>query len=131
MIFVINEQYVVDKRGEPVSVILDIGVYRKILEELAAVRAYDAAKASGDEAILFEQAIEEIERMHQRLSTMPSSMLTVVGEESLRRQRERDADELLSLCDAAAEMWRGDFDAVEEIRQMRQERDEQIWPSRL
>jgi hypothetical protein len=39
--------------------------YRKILEELetlASMRAYDAAKASGDEAIPFEEAVQEIER---------------------------------------------------------------------
>ena len=34
MAFAIDEQYVVDKNGDPVGVILDIGVYRKILEEL-------------------------------------------------------------------------------------------------
>jgi hypothetical protein len=65
MALIVNEQYVTDKRGKPVSVILDIDVYHKILEELeelAAIRAYDAAKASGDEAIPFEQAVEEIER---------------------------------------------------------------------
>jgi len=64
----INEQYVVDKKGNPISVILDIGAYRDILvelEELAAIRAYDAAKASDDEAIPFEQAIEEIEQACQ------------------------------------------------------------------
>jgi hypothetical protein len=68
MALAIDEQYVVDKNGDPVGVILDIGVYRKILEELeelATIRAYDAAKASGDEAIPFEQAIEEIERARQ------------------------------------------------------------------
>jgi predicted DNA-binding protein (UPF0251 family) len=32
------------------------------LEELEAIRAYDRAKASQDEAIPFEQAVEEIER---------------------------------------------------------------------
>jgi hypothetical protein len=31
------------------------------LEELESVLAYDAAKASGDEAIPFEQALEEIQ----------------------------------------------------------------------
>jgi hypothetical protein len=31
------------------------------LEELEAIRAYDAAKASGDQAIPFEQAIAEVE----------------------------------------------------------------------
>jgi hypothetical protein len=30
------------------------------LEELESVRAYDAAKASGDEAVPFEQALQEI-----------------------------------------------------------------------
>ena len=68
MAFAIDEQYVVDKNGDPVGVILDIGIYHKILEELeelAAIRAYDAAKASDDEAIPFEQALEEIERARQ------------------------------------------------------------------
>ena len=32
------------------------------LEELESIRAYDAAKASGDGAIPFQQAMEEIER---------------------------------------------------------------------
>jgi len=65
MALVINEQYVVDKRGKPVSIILDIAVYHRMLEELedlAAIRAYDAAKASGEEAVSFEQAVEVIER---------------------------------------------------------------------
>jgi len=42
-------------------------VYRKLLtelEELESVRAYDAAKASGEKPIPFEQAIAEIERKH-------------------------------------------------------------------
>ena len=38
---------------------------RKILqelEELESIRAFDAAKTSGDEAVPFEQAVEEIEQ---------------------------------------------------------------------
>lgn len=60
-----NEKYVVNEKGERVGVLLDMDDYRKILEgleELESIRAYDAAKASGDKAIPFEQAIEEIER---------------------------------------------------------------------
>jgi hypothetical protein len=34
----------------------------QVLEELESIRAYDAAKASGDEVIPFEQAVTEIER---------------------------------------------------------------------
>jgi uncharacterized protein YlbG (UPF0298 family) len=65
MISKFGEQYVVDKKGKPVSVLLNMRAYRKILdelEELAAIRAYDTAKASKDKAIPFEQAIAEIER---------------------------------------------------------------------
>ncbi len=38
------------------------------LEELESIRAYDAAKASGDEAIPFEKAVAEIE---ERLAANP------------------------------------------------------------
>jgi hypothetical protein len=65
MAVAVRERYVVDEQGEQVGVLLDIRDYRKILEkleELESIRAHDAAKASGDEAIPFEQAVEEIER---------------------------------------------------------------------
>jgi hypothetical protein len=60
-----NERYVVDDKGNRVGVLLDWENYRKLLvelEELESNRVYDAAKASGDESIPFEQAVEEIER---------------------------------------------------------------------
>jgi len=47
-------RYVVDEQGNPSGVLLDIEEYRQMLEELEeleAIRAHDAAKASGDEAI--------------------------------------------------------------------------------
>ncbi len=59
-----EENYVIDEKGNRIGVILDITNYRKLLEEveeLESIRAYDAAKAPGDEAIPFEQAISEIE----------------------------------------------------------------------
>ena len=62
-----------------------------------------------------------IARISERLSITPLEM---------EKQPPGDADELLALCDAAADMWEGEFDAAQEIRQMRQERDEQIWPSK-
>jgi PHD/YefM family antitoxin component YafN of YafNO toxin-antitoxin module len=60
----LNEKYVINEKGERVSVLLDWQEYRRLLEELEeleSIRAYDAAKASGGEAVPFEQAIEEIE----------------------------------------------------------------------
>jgi hypothetical protein len=60
-----KEHYIVDEKGNRVEVILTLEDYRRILaelEELESTRAYDAAKASGDEVIPFEQAVAEIER---------------------------------------------------------------------
>lgn len=61
----LRERYVVDDKGNRVSVVLDISDYQRLLEEvkeLESIRAYDAAKASKEEAIPFEQAVSEIEK---------------------------------------------------------------------
>lgn len=63
-----KKRYVVDEKGRRVAILLDIADYDKILgelEELEAIRAYDRAKASGDEAVPFDRAIEEIERQRR------------------------------------------------------------------
>jgi len=59
----IDERFVVNKNGEQVGVLLAIDEYRKLLaelEELEAIRACDDAKAAKDEAIPFDQAVQEI-----------------------------------------------------------------------
>ena len=59
------KKYVTDRRGQKIGVVLTMEDYKNVLadiEELESIRAYDAAKASGDEAIPFQQAIQEIER---------------------------------------------------------------------
>jgi hypothetical protein len=61
----LNERYVVDAEGRQVAVLLDIANFHRLLEELeelAAIRAYDDAKAADDEVISLEDALEEIER---------------------------------------------------------------------
>lgn len=58
-------RYLVDDEGKQVAVLVDIEQYRTLLEaaeELSSIHAYDSAKASGEEAISFEQAIAEIEQ---------------------------------------------------------------------
>ena len=60
-----KERYVVDQNGNRIEVILAIKDYENLLqelEELEAIGAYDAAKASGDETIPIHQAVDEIER---------------------------------------------------------------------
>jgi hypothetical protein len=59
------KKYVTDRRGQKIGVVLSIEDYKKVLadlEELESIRAYDAAKASGEEAIPFQKAMQEIER---------------------------------------------------------------------
>ncbi len=61
----LKERYLVDERGQRVAVVLDLDEYNKLLEELAEledIRAYDAAKASGEKPIPIEQALDEIEK---------------------------------------------------------------------
>jgi hypothetical protein len=63
-----KENFIVDENGSRVGVVLDIADYRKLLEdleELDAIRAYDEARASGDEAISFEEAVAEIEQRRE------------------------------------------------------------------
>lgn len=60
-----KERFVVDEKGKRVAVLLDMKHYESMLselEEMASIRAYDAAKASGDEALPLEQALLDIER---------------------------------------------------------------------
>ena len=58
-------QFVTDDQGQRTAVLLGIDQYRALLEaqeELDAIRTYDEAKASGDEAVPFEDALREIGR---------------------------------------------------------------------
>ncbi len=63
-----GERFLVDEEGHRLGVVLDITAYQEILEdleELESIRAYDAAKASDDDAIPFEQALTEIQRSRE------------------------------------------------------------------
>ena len=63
----LQERFLVNEKGEPVGVLLGWEEYRRLLEdleELEAIRAYDAAKASAGEIVPFDQAIEEMEGDH-------------------------------------------------------------------
>ena len=60
-----KERFIVDENGQRVGVLLDIEDYQRLLEaleELEAIRVYDAANASGDEVLPLEQALAEIEK---------------------------------------------------------------------
>ena len=61
-----GEKFLIDEHGTRVAVVLDIEDYQRILEdhleELEAIRQYDAAKTAVDEAIPLDQAVDEIRR---------------------------------------------------------------------
>ena len=60
-----DRRYLTDGQGNRTAVVLAVEDYNYLieeLEELEAIRAYDEAKASGEERISFEQAFEEIEQ---------------------------------------------------------------------
>lgn len=60
-----KERFIIDENGQRIGVLLDIEDYQRLLEELEeleAIRAYDAAKASGDEVLPLERALAEIEQ---------------------------------------------------------------------
>ncbi len=61
----IKECYLIDEQGNRVAVVLDIAEYDRILaelEELEDIRAFDAAKASGEKPIPIKRALAEIKR---------------------------------------------------------------------
>lgn len=63
----LQAHYVVDADGNPVAVLLDIKVYRQLLEaleELEAIQAYDEAKASGQQPVSLEEALRSLEESH-------------------------------------------------------------------
>lgn len=61
-------QYIIDAKGKKMGVILPIGQYEKMmeeLEELEDIKAYDRAKSRKSEPIPFEQAQNEIELLRK------------------------------------------------------------------
>lgn len=61
----LQECYLTDHEGKRIGVVLDLERFQHILddlEELEDIRAFDAALASGNKVIPFNQAIAEIER---------------------------------------------------------------------
>ena len=64
-----KKRYVTDENGARVEVILDLEEYEKLLEdveELESIRAFDAAKASEDERIPLEQALDDFPTTSER-----------------------------------------------------------------
>jgi hypothetical protein len=60
-----KEKFVTDSQGNRIAVLVEVEEYRRLLdalEELESIRAYDSAVAVREEAIPFDQAVEELKR---------------------------------------------------------------------
>ena len=61
----VKERFLVDEVGNRVAVGVSLEDFRQLLadaEELDAIRAYDAAKVSGETPLPFVQAVAELDR---------------------------------------------------------------------
>lgn len=66
----LRQQFIEDKQGNKIAVLMPIDEYNKLLEQLEDIddiRAYDAATAEDDEIIPFDQAVTEIEKKRNDL----------------------------------------------------------------
>ena len=60
-------QYITDKKGKKLSVVLSITQYNQILEELEEleeIRQYDAVKARKEKTIPFKQYLQRRQKKH-------------------------------------------------------------------
>jgi hypothetical protein len=60
-------QYITDKKGKKLSVVLSITQYKKMLEdleELEDIRLYDAVKARKEKSIPFTQYLQRRQKKH-------------------------------------------------------------------
>lgn len=61
----IHPQYITDKKGKKLSVVIPVDEFEKLideLEELEDIRLYDEVKASNETSISIEDAFELIEK---------------------------------------------------------------------
>ena len=54
-------QFIIDKRGNPTSVILDLAIWSEIWEDIYDIKAIEAAKQEGGEPIPWEQVKAEMD----------------------------------------------------------------------
>jgi hypothetical protein len=58
-------QFLTNEKGEKIAVVISIAEYEKIreeLEDLEDIRAFDAAEASGETSVPFDEAMSDIKR---------------------------------------------------------------------
>lgn len=67
----VHPQYITDKTGKKISVILPLEEFKNIIEELEEIediRLYDEAKASGEISIPIDEAFKMIEAERKKVN---------------------------------------------------------------
>lgn len=62
-------QFITNKEGEKIAVVISIEEYEKLLDELEdaeAIREFQEAKASDEPSVTLEEAVERIKREQNR-----------------------------------------------------------------
>ena len=54
-------QFIIDKQGNPISVILDLAIWHEIWEDIHDIKAIEAAKEEGGEPIPWERIKAEMD----------------------------------------------------------------------
>ena len=54
-------QFIIDKHGNPTSVILDLAIWHEVWEDIYDIKAIEAAKQEGGEPIPWEQVKAEMD----------------------------------------------------------------------
>ncbi len=54
-------QFIIDKRGNPTSVVLDLAIWHEIWEDIYDIKAIEAAKEEGGEPIPWERIKAEMD----------------------------------------------------------------------
>ena len=57
----VHPQYITDKTGKKISVVLPMKEFENIIEELEDIRLYDEAKASNEPSVPIDEAFKMIE----------------------------------------------------------------------
>lgn len=61
-------QFITDKKGNKISVVVPLKEYEQILEqldELACIRAYDKAKSKKQQFVPLKKALSQVEKAHK------------------------------------------------------------------
>jgi PHD/YefM family antitoxin component YafN of YafNO toxin-antitoxin module len=62
----VNPQYITDKKGKKISVVLPMKDFKSLMDELEDIRLYDEAKKSKEPSVPIDEAFKMIEAKRKK-----------------------------------------------------------------